>query len=179
MRDLQVTANKFGSLVFPRARRARGTAILFLIIAVLSLDGSIQAQDTSPTPLDRDTLVAAADQARTEERFSDAVRLYSRAEKAFGPHAEVFRGRAMAREMLNEDRKAVEDYKKALKIDATDYESLERMAGIYERGVPASRKQFCCINGPWIWIRDRNPKTISRYGSPCWRVAFGLKMLRR
>ncbi len=36
--------------------------------------------------------------------------------------------------MLNEDRKAIEDYKTALRTDATDYESLEHLAGIYERG---------------------------------------------
>ncbi len=96
MRDVHVRTNKCEFLVFRRARRGRRTVVLFLVTVMLSLAASMQAEEMVPTPLDRDALIAAADQARTEARFSDAIRLYSRAEKDFGSDSKVFRGRAIS-----------------------------------------------------------------------------------
>jgi tetratricopeptide (TPR) repeat protein len=133
MRYLHVTAKGSGFLIVLRVVRRCWTALLLIAMAGIIPASWAQGQ-APPPPMDRDALIAAADSARDEGRFSDAVRLYSRAEKTFGSDPRLFRGRGMARGMLNEDSKASEDFKLAVQADASDYQSVEHLAGIYERG---------------------------------------------
>ena len=116
-----------------RARKPGWIPALVLTTTLLSLCGLIQAQAPPSQPSDRDNYITVAESAFADGHFREAVQLYSRAAKALGADATVFRGRAMAREMLNENRKAIEDFKLALQADPTDYESMEHLAGLYER----------------------------------------------
>jgi tetratricopeptide (TPR) repeat protein len=134
MRYLHGTTKGRSLLVVSRFDRTSWTALLVIVMAVIVPVSWVQGQESLSKPMDRDALIAAADSARDAGRFSEAIRLYSHAEKAFGSDPRLFRGRGMAREMLNEDSRAIDDFKLAVKADTSDYESMEHMAGMYERG---------------------------------------------
>jgi tetratricopeptide (TPR) repeat protein len=110
------------------------SALLGLLIVTLSIHAQAQTPDKPSSETDRDAVIRAAEEANNEGRFQDAVRLYSRAEKEFQADAALYRGRGTAHEMLNEDRKAVEDFITAIRKDSADYQAMEGLAGIYERG---------------------------------------------
>jgi tetratricopeptide (TPR) repeat protein len=97
--------------------------LLLCICGVTYGEGTKSAQ-TAASPL------ALADQAYSEGRFQDAVKLYSQV----SDRAEGFFGSGMANEMLNRADKAAEDYRKAIEADPAHYKAMENLAGIYERG---------------------------------------------
>ena len=84
-------------------------------------------------PKGQPTVLEAADQAYSEGRFQEAIRLYTDAAKAGAQQARAFLGRGMAREMLNQQDKAAEDYKRVLEADPKNYKAMENLAGIWER----------------------------------------------
>lgn len=120
-----------------RARWAGKMAVLLISIAMSTQGVWVWGQGMSSEKMATDSggksLMAEAEQAYAEGRFHEAVRLYSRAEKDSGADAKIYRGRGLAYEMLNEDRKAIEDYKAAIRMDAADYQSMESLGGMYER----------------------------------------------
>lgn len=133
MRNLHGTAKRIRFLTGLTAAWQGRMAVLVVTAVLLVLASAAQGQETPATPQDRATLITAADNALEAGRFTEAVRVYSQAEKTFGGDGKLFRSRGIAREMLGEDRKAVEDFKLAIKADEGDYESMEHLSGIYER----------------------------------------------
>lgn len=80
---------------------------------------------------------STVDQARkafAEGRFQESVTLFSSAVETSPTDGSAYYGRGMAHEMINQDQKAVEDYRRALEKDPNNYEAMENLAGIYERG---------------------------------------------
>ena len=70
----------------------------------------------------------------------------------------------MAYEMMNQDQKALEDYRKTLEIDPDNFEAMENLAGIYEnKGAPVT-EAIKLYNGLWRLTRDRPGKMSYRSG---------------
>jgi Flp pilus assembly protein TadD len=80
------------------------------------------------------TLIAtAAEKALSESRFTDAVRLYTLAVERNPSESSFFLGRGTAHEMVNQNRKAEEDYRTAITLDRGNFRAMEKLAGLYER----------------------------------------------
>jgi tetratricopeptide (TPR) repeat protein len=106
-----------------------------LLIQAHALSNFPESPDHTTEPVNQpSTLVAAAEQAYSENRFHEAVKLYSKAITIDPADSSVFMARGMAYEMLNQLEKASEDYKRALEIDRTNFRAMENLAGIFERG---------------------------------------------
>lgn len=82
-------------------------------------------------PLPADVLLQA-ELAYKDARFHEAERLYNAAATRHPTDPSALLGRAMCREMLGLNEKAVEDYKKVLQLDATNYKAMENLARLYE-----------------------------------------------
>ncbi|MCA1959365.1 MAG: tetratricopeptide repeat protein [Desulfomonile sp.] len=91
------------------------------------------SQHSSARPADVQSVVTAADEAYSQGRFQDAVRLYSDAAKVLPGESTVFLGRGMTYEMLRDTHRAVEDLKKAIQCDPGNYRAMEQLASLYER----------------------------------------------
>jgi tetratricopeptide (TPR) repeat protein len=140
MRYLHSITKRYEFIILSRAVRTIVPAVLILCAALPALVLSAQDQETAATPLNREALVAAAGSALEAGRFNEALRLYGQIEKHFGSYSSLYRHRGIAREMLGDDRKAIEDFKLAVKADSNDYESLEHLGSIYERGGTRDRE---------------------------------------
>lgn len=115
------------------------------VAAFLLLAGfvGVQAQSQMPDELDNvpqsqaqiNALEAAAEEAFSESRFYDAVKLYSGAIKLSRGNASLFLGRGMAYEMANQPEKAAADYRTAIDVDPLNFLAMENLAGIYEHRV--------------------------------------------
>jgi len=81
-----------------------------------------------------EAFLAAGEQALRDGRFQEAISLYAQAAKIGAPLGSSYLGRGMAHEMVNQPDKAVEDYKRAIEADPSNYEAMENLAGIWERG---------------------------------------------
>lgn len=79
-------------------------------------------------------IVEAAENAYTDGRFQDALRLYSRAVRLMPEHSAAYLGRGMTYEMLGKSANAAKDYRKALQCDPENYRAMENLGGILERG---------------------------------------------
>ncbi len=77
-------------------------------------------------------LVVEARKAFTEGRFQESATLLSSALKIYPATGSIYNLRGMAHEMMNQDQKAVEDYRKTLELDPDNYEAMENLGGIYE-----------------------------------------------
>ena len=115
----------------------RGRLVMFLLILMgfCASVAILHAADPleNGLPKGQPTVLEAADQAYSEGRFQEAIRLYTDAAKAGAQQARAFLGRGMAREMLNQQDKAAEDYKRVLEADPKNYKAMENLAGIWER----------------------------------------------
>jgi tetratricopeptide (TPR) repeat protein len=103
-------------------------AIVGLVTVVLCVSATAYGEEPKA---DQTTLspLALADQAYSEGRFQDAVKLYSQVpDRSAG-----FFGSGTAHEMLGRADKAAEDYRKAIEADSGNYKALENLAGICER----------------------------------------------
>ena len=74
-----------------------------------------------------------ARKAFDEGRFQESVTLFSKALKICPTDGSIYCAMGMAHEMINQDQKAVDDYRKALETDPENYQAMENLAGIYER----------------------------------------------
>jgi Flp pilus assembly protein TadD len=115
--------------------RVCGAAIA---LVAASIQGQAQPQileelESISQPTSQITALAvAAEQAFSENRFHDAIKLYSGVIKLSPHNSSCFLGRGMAYEMANQPEKASDDYRKALEIDPLDFYAMENLAGIYE-----------------------------------------------
>jgi tetratricopeptide (TPR) repeat protein len=75
---------------------------------------------------------SSAKSAFSEGRFKDAAALYSQAIKHSGGDSLLYLERGKAYEMINDHQKAAEDFKKAMELDAGNYEAVESLAELYE-----------------------------------------------
>jgi len=119
------------------ARQRRLSVILAVTLGFCA--GSFHplcAADPPATGLENraETILAAGEQAHRDGRFQEAITLYTHAAKIGAPPGRAFLGRGTAHEMVNQLDKAVEDYKRALEADPSNYEAMENLAGIWERG---------------------------------------------
>jgi len=112
------------------------TVLILFAAAFLTLySGSSEcfSQETRPRPTDVQSVVTAADEAYSQGRFQDAVRLYTDAARLLPAESSIFLGRGMAYEMLRDTRKAAEDFAKAIQCDSENYCAMEQLAVLYER----------------------------------------------
>jgi tetratricopeptide (TPR) repeat protein len=134
-------------------------------------------------------LVVQATKAFTEGRFQESAALLSNALKIYPTTGSIYNLRGMAYEMMNQDQKAVEDYRKTLEIDPDNYEAMENLAAIYEnKGGPVPeaielykralaldpRPAWKSALPVWIAILETRlrPETATAVG--CWNLANGL-----
>ncbi|MCX5861589.1 MAG: tetratricopeptide repeat protein [Deltaproteobacteria bacterium] len=114
-------------------------AALFLSIVLLQGQAQpivLEDLDSKSDPSFKvETLVSAAQQAYSENRFHDAIKLYSTIIKDSPINSSLFVARAMAYEMVNQSDKASADYKKALEIDPSNFQAMENLAALYEQTV--------------------------------------------
>ena len=104
---------------------------LFIVVPIPA--SAIEGHPKSPLNAVDNPAVIQACKAFAEDRFQDSVALFSSALKICPIDGSIYCGRGMAHEMINQDKKAVCDYHKALEIDPENYEAMENLAGIYER----------------------------------------------
>ncbi len=124
---------------FQRFRRCAWDVSWRMFAALILLIGclSFPAGEELPVPeLDwgSASTLSAAEQAYSERRYQDAIRLYTEAAKSLSEQSAALLGRGMAHEMVNQTQKAIEDYKRAIDVDRKNYRAMENLAGIYERG---------------------------------------------
>jgi tetratricopeptide (TPR) repeat protein len=74
-----------------------------------------------------------AEKAFLENRFSEAVSLYSQAIRLAPKQSSLYLARGMSYEMVRRPKKAVKDYRKAIGLDPGNYRAMENLAGMYER----------------------------------------------
>ncbi len=104
------------------------------LVWVFSWQGPVRAEALDQKPgADGAAIAAAAENAYRENRFSDAVRLYSLAAERSPRESSIFFGRAMAYEMVNQVQKAAQDYRTSMESDPGNFRAMENLAGIYER----------------------------------------------
>jgi tetratricopeptide (TPR) repeat protein len=117
-----------------RSKQTCASIICFLFVVIpIAATGLVGNPESSLNAVDNPRLVEAS-KAFAEGRFQESAALFSSALKIWPTDASIYCGRGMAYEMINQDQKAVEDYRKALEIDPENYEAMENLAGIYERG---------------------------------------------
>ncbi len=172
---------------FPRA----WTASWCMIAAIIVVAGchSFSAAEEQPVPelsWKSPSALSDADRAYSECRYQDAIRLYTEACKDLSEQSAALLGRGMAREMVNQTPKAIEDYSKAIEVDRENYRAMENLAGIYERdgkhiseAVKLYRHALNLDPRPewketlavWIAILETRlqPQTSSAVG--CWHLA--------
>ncbi len=131
-------------------------------------------------------LVVEGRKAFTEGRFQESAALLSNALKIYPATGSIYNLRGMAYEMMNQDQKALEDYRKTLEIDPDNYEAMENLAGIYENnGGPVReaielykralaldpRPAWKNVLPVWIAILETRlrPETATAVG--CWNLA--------
>ena len=131
-------------------------------------------------------LVVEARKAFTEGRFQESTALLSNALKIYPTTGSIYNLRGMAYEMMNQDQKALEDYRKTLEIDPDNFEAMENLAGIYEnKGAPVTeaiklykralaldpRPAWKNVLPVWIAILETRlrPETATAVG--CWNLA--------
>lgn len=74
-----------------------------------------------------------ADEAYLENRFVQAVSLYSLAIRKAPEQSSLYLGRGMSYEMTRRPKKAAKDYRIAIGLDPDNYRAMENLAGMYER----------------------------------------------
>jgi tetratricopeptide (TPR) repeat protein len=121
-------------------REGRGCGVRTMVVLTLAMllsahvaRGQGLPNEKNALEPDTNSLISSAEQAYEDGRFQEAARVYSRIEKEGGADSKVYRARGLAYEMLGEDRKAIEDYKTAIRMDSRDYQAMESLGGIYER----------------------------------------------
>lgn len=127
------------TLNFQRFRRCAWGVSWSIFAALILLIGCLPfaAGEELPVPeleWGSASALSSAEQAYSERRYQDAIRLYTEASKTPSEQSAALLGRGMAHEMVNQTQKAVEDYKKAIEADRKNYRAMENLAGIYERG---------------------------------------------
>jgi len=115
--------------------QAHASLVTLVVAMVLLCIGSSEcfSQEPRPRPTDVQSVVTAADEAYSQGRFQDAVRLYTDAARVLPAESSIFLGRGMAHEMLRDTRKAAEDLTKAIQCDCENYCAMEQLAALYER----------------------------------------------
>jgi len=127
------------TLHFQRFRRCAWDVSWRIFVALILLIGcpSFPAAEELPVPeleWGAASALSIAEQAYSERRYQDAIRLYTEASKTPSEQSAALLGRGMAHEMVNQTQRAVEDYKRAIEVDRKNYRAMENLAGIYERG---------------------------------------------
>jgi tetratricopeptide (TPR) repeat protein len=104
--------------------------LLFMVVPISAagMEGSKSSLDAVDNPW-----AALAGKALEEGRFQESLALFSKALKICPTDGSIYCSRGMAHEMINQDQKAVGDYRKALDHDPRNYKAMENLAGIYER----------------------------------------------
>ncbi len=131
-------------------------------------------------------LVVQAQKAFTEGRFQESATLLSNALKIYPTTGSIYSLRGMAHEMMNQDQKALEDYRTALKLDPDNYEAMENLAAIYEnKGGPTPeairlyKRALALDPRPawkntlpvWIAILETRLKPETATAVGCWNLA--------
>ncbi len=116
-----------------------GDVSLRIVVAMILLIGCPSLLAAADQPVSELHWSSASDlrpaeQAYTEGRYQDAIRLYTEASKYPAEQSAALLGLGMAHEMVNQTQKAIEDYKKAIEVDRKNYRAMENLSGIYERG---------------------------------------------
>jgi len=157
---------------------------LFVVVPIVA--PGMEGGPKSPLDAVDNPAVIQARKAFAEDRFQDSINLFSSALKICPTDGSIYCGRGMAHEMINQDKKAVGDYHKALETDPENYEAMENLAGIYERrgdriteAIALYKRAFILDPRPawketlpvWIAILETRllPETASAVG--CWNVA--------
>jgi tetratricopeptide (TPR) repeat protein len=102
--------------------------LIFILSLVPLLTGEATITLVLAQTSDSSGDLQAADKAFEEKRFSEAQRLYQKANSAVG-----FYGAGVVNEILNRPEAAIKDYAKALELDKTHYSALENLGGMFER----------------------------------------------
>ncbi|MGB6065881.1 MAG: tetratricopeptide repeat protein [Desulfomonilaceae bacterium] len=128
----------------------------------------------------------AADLAYDQGRYRDAVKLYAEAAKDISRRGPALLKRGMTYEMMNQPLKAVEDYKDVLRLDRENYQALENLAGIYERGgkyiAEAITLYRCAMKldprpewkenlAAWIAMLETRLRPLTSFAVGCWHLA--------
>jgi tetratricopeptide (TPR) repeat protein len=123
----------------PHQPKRAGATGFFRTLAVLALAVTFLVPDkvrAAENPISGETtesLVNSGEAACSDGRFHEAVRLYTVAAKQDPEDAKIHLGLGSAYEMLGQEKNAEEAYKRAIKLDGSDYRSMENLARIYER----------------------------------------------
>jgi tetratricopeptide (TPR) repeat protein len=124
------------STVRPEVRISRCLAILVVAAAICAGSAHVvAAADLRPTQIENgpEAILIAGDRAYNENRFQEAISLYTQAAKIGAPAGHALLRRGMAYEMINQPNKAEEDYKQAIETDPRNYKAMENLAAIWER----------------------------------------------
>jgi len=121
-------------LTMPTDRSVSLRLVLSCLLAVTAFLVVASAEDLAGrSDAGSASLVGDAERAYRDNRFGEAVRLYSLAIRQAQGDSSLFAARGMAYEMVNQPRKAEQDFQKALEIDPKNYAAAENLAALYEQ----------------------------------------------